>query len=430
MKLEAGTKGFLLDGIPYVKGKYEPLVRGSNVGVCYREEGKAYELVYPIPFEDWVDENDAPYVSVQTLLDSMETLFFLAANGGGGVTSITGGLIDNTDPSNPTSNLANGSGTTANGNAVNLGGTLTQNTEVDGSSGNYTHTFRTKDSTISLLIGTEEGAESNMILSNVEGQATIRTPLAYFDGNYPFGNVNTEVSQSAPYSDPYIRYGALKGLTQGSHTNKISYDFENGIVGTPFSSFTSGVGSSVLPIQILTVGESGMVSLSTGTTSTGRAAIATNIDSICADGGVIVYNTRVYIPVLSTAIEEYILRVGGGDVVIGDFVDGIYVEYDRSVSVNWRGCTANNGSRTKTSANPAPVVVGWNKISMEVSVNGFNATIKVNDITIANNIVNIPKTPARSFGLMFSLIKTVGTTNRSVYIDHVDFLKEFTIPRI
>ena len=445
MKLEAGTKGFLLDGIPYVKGKYEPLVRGNNVGVCYREEGKAYELVYPIPFGDWVDENDTPYVSVQALLDSMETLFFLAANSGGGVTSVSGGLVDNTDPSNPTIDLSNGSGTAANGTAVNLGGNVTQNTDLTLTDKRF---FLNFSDTIGSAVGIFRISMESINNANPGyfairpadegvGQHWAEVPYATIN-RLPFFQINglngwigllKQLETHTGENDPVITDYILKRLTPSPEASILFEDFNNGVIGSKYEAFTSGIGASVLPIQISDAGRSGVVALSTGTTSTGRAAIATNIDSECANGGVILFRASFYIPTLSTAIERYVLRIGGGDVVSGDFTDGIYIEYDDSVSPNWRGCTANNASRTKSNPVAIPVTVGWNTVSIEVSITGFSATFKVNDVILANNVLNIPKTPARSFGWMLSIIKSVGTTARSVNVDWIDPKKEFATSR-
>lgn len=518
MKLEAGTKGFLINGVPHVKGKYEPLLRGNNVGICYREEGKTYDLVSPIIYSEWTDSTDTPYASVQALLDSMETLFFLAESGGvGGIESVTGNIVNNTDPLNPvvtlptdvmnykgnwnasinsptlangvgnagdvyrvniagTQNLGagnisfeigdlviysgtiwekadnsqeaitNGSGTTANGTAVDLGGTLTQDTTIDSENRN-----------LHININDNGGAQKYFRVrasspNNVDpGYFAVRPPdegmaITWADMPYPivnklpFTQINGQngwislggigqLETLGGANDPVITDYILKRLTPSPESSIDFEDFKNGIVGTKFSSFTSGAGSSVAPIQITDIGRSGIVALSTGTTAAGSAAIATNIESECADGGLIFFRSSFYIPTLSTALERYVLRIGGGDVVTGDFTDGMYIEYDESSSPNWRGCNANNAVRTKTSPVIIPVAVGWNTVSMEASSNGGAVNFKLNNTIFANNVLNVPKTPARSFGWMFSIIKSVGTTSRSVYVDWVDVRKEFTTSR-
>lgn len=108
----------------------------------------------------------------------------------------------------------------------------------------------------------------------------------------------------------------------------------------------TGAASSIVSTNV-EANRPGVVQLSTGTTATGRASLALGSLSTFFGGGINTTEMSVRIPTLSTVAQEYSLRLGYGDLVTGaDHVDGIYFEYDRLQSVNWRCKTANNSART------------------------------------------------------------------------------------
>lgn len=171
----------------------------------------------------------------------------------------------------------------------------------------------------------------------------------------------------------------------------------------------------------------GIISLATGTTATGRTAIHLGLDSIILSGGM----NAVFafsLPVLSTALEEYVFRIGFGDNISGDFTDGAYFEYARTVSANWQYCTASNGVRTKT-ASSAVVNTGWNYFKIQVNPNASSVEFFLNGVNIGTLSTNIPTASGRTVGPHIHIIKSVGTTSRQADIDYYSFYGTPNTPR-
>lgn len=83
-KIEAGTAGnFLLNGIPYQKGKYELYVSGDIVGLARVAKDVEY-IAAPVLFSSWTDATDTPYVSLAALITDLSTFFFSTGGGGAG----------------------------------------------------------------------------------------------------------------------------------------------------------------------------------------------------------------------------------------------------------------------------------------------------------------------------------------------------------
>lgn len=74
IKLENGTGNFLLNGIPYPKGKYRIRILGSLVGL--NEVGNQLEVAGLTIFSNWVDATDTPYASVAALRADLRTFIF------------------------------------------------------------------------------------------------------------------------------------------------------------------------------------------------------------------------------------------------------------------------------------------------------------------------------------------------------------------
>lgn len=86
-----------------------------------------------------------------------------------------------------------------------------------------------------------------------------------------------------------------------------------------------------------------------------------------------------------------IIRVGFGDSdSAADFTDGIYFELDPSISPNWFRCTAQGGTRTKTSTGTAAVASTW--VRLKFVINAANSSIEffINDVSKGSNVTNIP----------------------------------------
>ena len=163
----------------------------------------------------------------------------------------------------------------------------------------------------------------------------------------------------------------------------------------------------------------GIVLLDTSTSATAQAALREGFGAIVFGGGTWDYEWRVRFPTLSTSAEEYVIRVGMGDVTTGDMVDGAYFEYDRATSGDfWRIKTANNSSRTTTVSSTAIAANTWYKLRTQVNAGGTSVDFLVDDTNIGTITTNIPTGAGRTCGPLVSMIKTNGTTSRTTNVDY------------
>lgn len=222
----------------------------------------------------------------------------------------------------------------------------------------------------------------------------------------------------------------IRTLTKHLHWEE---DFElNAITDSSFTNIANAGGGSGQGFTFVSTGMTssrvGIGSLDLGTGTTARSTIHRGGISTFFGGGVHIYETYVYIPVLSTVTDEYIFYTGFGDTTgSGDMTDGVYFKYDRLTSTNWLMCTANNGAgnRTATSSGVAVAATTWTKLRFEVNAAGTRVDYFINDVNVGNISTNIPTTVARVSAPLAKAEKSAGTTSTSVLIDFIsrDFIR-------
>jgi len=138
---------------------------------------------------------------------------------------------------------------------------------------------------------------------------------------------------------------------------------------------------------------------------------------------------RIQIPdLIAAASEEYTVRIGFIDDNDGDSTDGVYFQYD-ATSANWRTRCVLSGVDTGTfdTSSTAVTVDAW--ITLTVVVNSTTAEFYVNDVLINTETANIPVTTARATSIGASILKTVGTTGRDLYLDYVGYDVDYVTTR-
>lgn len=229
----------------------------------------------------------------------------------------------------------------------------------------------------------------------------------------------------------YVETAAkIRTLTKHLHWEE---DFENNaIADTGFTNTANAGGGAGQGFTFVTTGlgagQAGIGSLDLGTGTTARSTIHRGGISVFFGGGVHVYETYVYIPVLSTVTDEYIFYTGFGDTNgSGDMNDGAYFKYDRLTSVNWQMCTANGGAgnRTATASAVAVAAATWIKLRIEVNAAGTRVDYFINDANVGNVSTNIPTTVARVCAPLMKAEKSAGTTSTSILVDWIsrDFVR-------
>lgn len=218
----------------------------------------------------------------------------------------------------------------------------------------------------------------------------------------------------------------------------IDESFMDNALGSPFVSSVSGTGAAIqLQTGNANPNMAGVVRLITGTTTTGRAAIAAGVSAAYYQppGSVWTYRSRFQIPTLATMADDFATRLGLGDTLTGAHTDGVYFEHPTFSTANWQCVCAAAGVRTTVDSGIALVagVVLDSKIVVTVSADGLSAVAQfylnaipangggvVAPVLVATISTNIPLIAANAFGALDSAIKAAGTTSREVWIDNYE----------
>lgn len=175
----------------------------------------------------------------------------------------------------------------------------------------------------------------------------------------------------------------------------------------------------------------------TGTTTTGSAAMITGSSTMVPTLGQLIIVWRVAFDTLSTASEEYIARIGFHDAFSADAVDGLYFEYDRLTSTNWRIAASGTSTRTKetsgTDAGSSAVAVDTNFIWLMIVTNAawtsadfFSRANASTTWTWQGNIAdaNIP-TATETLDPRMQIIKSAGSTASNLDADRFYMIYNF-----
>jgi hypothetical protein len=351
----------------------------------------------------------SPVTTTGTLTATLQTqtanTVFSGPSSGGAATptfrTLTATDIPNLDTSKLTSGVlpvARGGTETSNRTLVNSGSTTTVNWE--------SRTLSGGDWTLSA------GANFGTSSSTVEG--TLRFDSGdlevYKDGDWRCLVLNLR-------KESEINEDWTSGSTTGA------YGWVSTLVGT---------GAVALSSVNMDAAHLGVVDL-TVSTNADVAILSLNANTIQLGGGSYFNEWSVYIPTLAAVGQDYVLRCGFGDSsTSADHVDGVYFEYNRSLSVNWAIKTANNSTRT-TGTVGSPVAVAaatWTKLGYIVNAAGTSVQFYLNGTAYGTAITtNIPITAGRDVAPSAQLIKTNSNTARSVSIDYFRGKTRFTTAR-
>lgn len=249
-----------------------------------------------------------------------------------------------------------------------------------------------------------------------------------------------QVGVPSSWQNSFGAWPTFAGMTLGpaARNLKVGWNFEDfispmatGMHGVWFMS-ALGAGAYGMTSSSSDGTRVGIAQSATGTTATGRGGMyagGVNLNSIRFSAGEYIYETEIVIGALSTAIEEYYLYHGFGDLMTGEPVDGAYFSYDRAVSgANWFCKTSDNGVRTSVDSGVA-VDTNYHKFKIVVNPTGTSVAFYVDGTLVATIVTNIPVGGARQVGLLQNIIKTVGLTTRFFSVDWVWFWYDLTVSR-
>jgi hypothetical protein len=178
-------------------------------------------------------------------------------------------------------------------------------------------------------------------------------------------------------------------------------------------------------------GHPGVVQHQAGTTTTGRAAMAfQNAQTLVLGNNTEwVYESAVRIPVLSDGTNRFTYRAGFIDLVTADPTDGCFMRYVDNVNAgNWQGVCRNNNAESVCNTGIA-ATTAWIRIGVVVNSAGTSADFRTGGVSRCQVASNIPITTARATAFGSGILKSLGTTSRSVDLDYIEVKARFVNSR-
>ncbi len=289
-------------------------------------------------------------------------------------------------------------------------------------------------------------ADSTSARIYIGGSAVTTNPITLVLSNASSASDPTGVAGSMYYStakDAFRCYEA--GIWRnciGNTDSTSGYRYANDLLGSftttgdVFASSTGTGAATATSNATIATNRPGTFRSTTGTTTTGRAAFGSTTNALALGGGLTLYETAVNVTTLSDATNRYSMVVGFYDSTTANQVDAVSFVYDEggvstgsTASANWQVVTSSNSTRTWTTTTTAVGAGTWVKLGIIVNAAGTSVGFYINGTLVATHTANIPTGTARALGFGSRILKSVGTTARTVDIDYLQAEMEFTTPR-
>lgn len=202
---------------------------------------------------------------------------------------------------------------------------------------------------------------------------------------------------------------------------------------------TNGTGASVSTTAV--PGEDshpGIATLSTGTTTTGYASIVTKAqDCIRLGGGIAHLRVVMRIPTLSDGTDTFTVFLGFGDsaAASGTPTDAVGARYTHGTnSGKFQLVGRANSTETAVDSGATAGAATWYRFDIYVAAGGASADVYLKTGAGASTLVgtissNIPSGSGRETGIQISIVKSAGTTARTIDVDLVESTIVFTTER-
>jgi predicted outer membrane repeat protein len=292
----------------------------------------------------------------------------------------------------------------------------------------------TADSSFPAITGLAGGSDGRVLMLHnigvnsilLKNQSTASTAANRFDfGNndVPLLGGNLMVLQ---YDATSSRWRAKNVKSTSIPTGRRGmYHFHDMLGAVTDSAISSQVatGTNSATAVNSVAGHPGIVRHSTGASATGRAGmLSTNVDGILLGNfWYWRFEAMVRITTLSTAAQTYIYRVGFIDSATGEPVDGVYFRYTHGVnSGRWELVCRAASTETATASTTAPAAATWYRLTIIVNPAGDSAEFFVNGTSIGTCASNLPTGGTNGTGFGSNLIKSLGTTARTIDLDYLE----------
>lgn len=215
--------------------------------------------------------------------------------------------------------------------------------------------------------------------------------------------------------------------------NDLSRD---GLVSATSGGIISAQSLAIVPNR---TNQIGVHTLSTSTAATNWANhFSSTVASMYLGNGACVYETSINLSNLSVVTDRFRIVSGYGSASgSAAETDGVFFTYDEggtangtAASPNWQCVTVANSVRTLTTTSTAVTNAAWHKLRIEINAAGTSAAFYLNGTLIATHTTNIPLGSASRFVLVKQgIYKTIGTTNRVMWVDYLGYENIQTTPR-
>jgi hypothetical protein len=251
-------------------------------------------------------------------------------------------------------------------------------------------------------------------------------------------------SQNAVFDALALKQNNLKtfNTTQGIYYFE---EFIGAINNTVVSSYNSVVSllsgnGSITMNNVATsnrTNQQGVITHSTGTASTNYAGYNYGVNSLYRGTGAIILETYIIIPTLSTSGERFVTVFGeqnGANFMSP--TNSISIVYDEGgvflasgvTSNNWRCFTRAGSTITRTDTTVPVVDNQWYKLRINISADGLTITFFIDNVLVATHNTNVPLISTQ-LTLASYIMKSVGTTARTMQTDYFMYEEIFTNPR-
>ena len=243
-----------------------------------------------------------------------------------------------------------------------------------------------------------------------------------------FGAVNCanldDAALAAVQAEPLAFRQAIDCFTCGIYRFE---DFVNAAVGTYFTNTAAGSGAAtgVVSTDVTRVG---ILQLSTGTDTTGGLTTRIGAAPLTAGDGRLWFHALIKLTTLRTAGEDFAVRIGFFDSTNASPVDGAYFLYD-STSANWQTRMVSNSSATVATSTSVVVTGEWQAFSVVFAADGSDVKFYIGETLIATHTLTIPTGIARAFGCGAMIVKSAGSTARTMQMDYASFYFHADTPR-
>lgn len=207
-------------------------------------------------------------------------------------------------------------------------------------------------------------------------------------------------------------------------------DLDTNSVGSPWGQNNTGtaayVGAQATDHVNSTSHAVGEISLTPGTTSSGRASMFRSHASILFGScGALEWEMRGTCGTAADATDDYVVVFGFGDQFTANAepTNGAYFAYRRATDgAYWVCVTRDNGIETKTvTAVTAAAYSTLRRLKITVNEAGSSVAFSIDGTVVATHTTNIPTAAGRRVGHGLKVYKTAGTTARWMYADWVRF---------